>query len=59
MTVADALSRWHELSIVLVRRQMACAGCAMAAFERLSDAAESYGTPSEMLLQELRAALRG
>ena len=58
MTVDEALSRWPELNVVLVRRQMACAGCAMAPFERLSEAATSYGAPPADLLRELRAALR-
>ena len=58
MTVEEALGRWPELGEVLVRCHMACAGCAMAPFERLSDVARSYGMSSAQLLEELRAGLR-
>jgi hybrid cluster-associated redox disulfide protein len=58
MTVEEALGRWPELSAVLVRCQMACAGCAMAPFERLSDVAKAYGMSSADLLRALRAGLR-
>ncbi len=57
MTVDEALARWPELSRVFLCHQMACAGCAMAPFERLSDAARSYGLPSPAFLRELRAML--
>lgn len=58
MTVHEALSRWPELGAVLVRHHMACAGCAMAPFERLSEAAKAYGLSSRRLLGELRARIR-
>lgn len=58
MTVDEALTRWPELNEVLVRHHMACAGCAMAPFERLSDVAKSYGLSSTRLLRELRAGIR-
>jgi hybrid cluster-associated redox disulfide protein len=58
MTVEETLTRWPELSAVLVRCQMACAGCAMAPFERLSDVAKAYGISSAELLRTLRAGLR-
>jgi hybrid cluster-associated redox disulfide protein len=57
MTVDETLARWPALAEVLVRRRMACAGCAMAPFERLSDVARAYGVSSARLLQELRARL--
>lgn len=57
MTVDEALARWPELGKVFLRHQMACAGCAMAPFERLSDAARSYGLSSARFLRELRAKL--
>ncbi len=58
MTVEDALTRWPELGDVLLRHQMACTGCAMAPFERLSDVAQSYGLSAARLLRELRARVR-
>jgi hybrid cluster-associated redox disulfide protein len=57
MTVDEALARWPELSKVFLRHQMACAGCAMAPFERLSDVARSYRLSSARFLRELRARL--
>ncbi len=58
MTIEDVLTRWPELGEVLLRHQMACTGCAMAPFERLSDVARSYGLSSTRLLRELRAGLQ-
>jgi hybrid cluster-associated redox disulfide protein len=58
MTVEETLSRWPELSAVLVRCQMACAGCAMAPFERLSDVARAYGMSPAGFLRAMRAGLR-
>jgi hybrid cluster-associated redox disulfide protein len=57
MTVDEALGRWPELSKVFLRHQMACAGCAMAPFETLSDVARAYGLSSARFLKELRAKL--
>lgn len=57
MTVDEALAQWPELSRVFLRHQMACAGCAMAPFETLSDVARAYGLSSARLLKELRAKL--
>ena len=57
MTVDEALARWPELGEVFMRRQMACAGCAMAPFERLSDVARSYRRSPARLLRELRRKL--
>lgn len=58
MRVEHALSRWPELNAVLLRHQLACSGCAMAPFERLSDVARSYGLSAGRFLRELRAAIR-
>jgi len=58
MTVDEALARWPELGAVFLRRRMACAGCAMAPFERLSDVARSYRLSPARWLRELRAGLR-
>lgn len=58
MTIDEALARWPVLGQVLRRRRMACAGCAMAPFERLSDVARAYGLSSAGLLRVLHAGLR-
>jgi hybrid cluster-associated redox disulfide protein len=58
MTIDEMLARWPKLGTVLVRRRMACVGCAMAPFERLTDVAKNYGVPTARLLRDLRAALR-
>ncbi len=58
MTIEEVLRRWPELNEVLLRHQMACTGCAMAPFERLSDVARSYGLSRTRLLRELRAGRR-
>jgi hybrid cluster-associated redox disulfide protein len=57
MTVEEALDRWPALARVFVRRRMACVGCAMARFERLSDVARIYGASPDALRAALRRAL--
>jgi hybrid cluster-associated redox disulfide protein len=58
MTVEEALDRWPALARVFLRRRMACVGCTMARFERLSDVARIYGVPPASLSAALRRALR-
>lgn len=58
MTVEEALDRWPALARVFVDRRMACVGCAMARFERLSDVARIYGVSVASLLVAMRRALR-
>lgn len=58
MTVEEVLERWPALARVFVRRRMACVGCAMARFERLSDVARIYGVPPATLVAALRRAAR-
>jgi hybrid cluster-associated redox disulfide protein len=58
MTVEEVLGRWPGLASVFIRRRMACVGCAMARFERLSDVARIYGVSPRALRSELRHAVR-
>jgi hybrid cluster-associated redox disulfide protein len=58
MTVEEILERWPALARVFLRRRMACVGCAMARFERLSDVARIYGVPPASLSAAMRRALR-
>jgi|AutmiccommuBRH23_1029490.scaffolds.fasta_scaffold03791_9 hybrid cluster-associated redox disulfide protein len=55
--IADALSLGAGAAMALVRRGMACPGCAMAPFMSLAEAAASYGVPADQLLEEIRGAL--
>lgn len=58
MTVDEVLDRWPALARVFVRYRMACVGCAMARFERLSDVARIYGVTPATLSAALRRAVR-
>ena len=57
-TMADLIEEWPAARKVLARRGMACLGCAMAAFETISDAAEAYGFDAGDLIREVAAQTR-
>lgn len=52
-TVADLMREWPSLVSVFLHRRMACAGCAMAPFMTLREAAAAYGIDVEILLSDL------
>ena len=58
MTIEDLLRRWPATAVVFHRHHMACAGCAVAPFYTLIDAANVYGLPPDQLLAEIRAAIQ-
>jgi hybrid cluster-associated redox disulfide protein len=55
-TVEQTLDQFPLLAAVFVRRGMACAGCAMACFDTLAEAARTYGHEPDAFLAELHAA---
>ncbi|HYH20074.1 MAG TPA: DUF1858 domain-containing protein [Azospirillum sp.] len=57
--IAAVLERWPATVAVFLHRRMACAGCTMAPFMTVDEAADSYGIPLADLLVELRAAAQG
>ena len=54
ITMADLIAGWPAAGPLLVRRGMACVGCAMARFETVGEAAAAYGFDPEPLLQDVR-----
>ncbi len=42
LTVDQVLARWPQTLAVFMRHHMACAGCAMAPFETVAEAAAIY-----------------
>jgi hybrid cluster-associated redox disulfide protein len=52
-TMADLIDGWPLARTVLARRGMACVGCAMAAFETISEVAEAYGLDAGDLIDEV------
>jgi hybrid cluster-associated redox disulfide protein len=54
LTVSEVLERWPATAAVFVRRCMACAGCAMAPFDTIDEAAAVYGIRAEGFLAELQ-----
>ncbi|AWB06902.1 hypothetical protein A6A40_17805 (plasmid) [Azospirillum humicireducens] len=56
MTMADLMRDRPAVVPVLLRRGLACPGCAMAPFMTLREAAEAYGLELGALLDDLAAA---
>jgi len=54
-TVAILLQREPDLAHVFLHRGMACVGCSMARFERLSDALTTYGLEASAFLADVQA----
>jgi len=55
----DLLSSHPEVVWVFVRRRMLCFSCELAKFESVGDACRIYGQPTNALLDEIGAAIRG
>ncbi len=53
-TMAEVVTRCPKAACVLARFGMACAGCPMAPFETLAEAAAAYKQTPETLIRELR-----
>ncbi len=51
--VAELLGRYPETSAVFTRFRMACAGCVMAPFETLAEAADAYQIQPEQFLSDI------
>ncbi len=58
MAIADVLHQWPETARVIVRRRMACLGCAFAPFMTLTEVAQSYRIDVNELRSELAQAIR-
>jgi len=59
LTIGEALRRWPASAQVFARRGMACAGCAMAPFDTVRDAAAAYGIDEGTLFDEIRRDSQG
>ncbi len=57
MTLEELLQSWPEMVVVFQRHQMACPGCALAAFYTVADAAAVYEIDLNKFVQELIDAL--
>jgi len=57
MRVEAALQRWPTTAAVFQKRQMACAGCVVAPFYTISEAADVYRIPLSELAADLLAAI--
>lgn len=56
MTMAELMRERPAVVPVLLRRGLACPGCAMAPFMTVREAAEAYGLELDALLDDLAAA---
>ncbi len=56
MTMADLMRDRPAVVPVLLRRGLACPGCAMAPFMTVREAAEAYGLDLDALLDDLADA---
>ncbi len=55
-TVAKLLDQFPGAAVVFTRHRMACAGCVMAPFETLAEAAAAYKRDPRLLLAAIRAS---
>jgi hybrid cluster-associated redox disulfide protein len=58
MTMAELMRDRPAVVPVLLRRGLACPGCAMAPFMTVREAAEAYGLELDALLDDLAADAR-
>lgn len=57
MIIEDVLTQWPKTAGVFHRHKMACAGCAVARFYTIADAADVYRVPLNDFLAELAAVV--
>ena len=57
LTVDQVLARWPQTLPVFLRHQMACAGCVMALFETVAEAAAIYHLELPRFLSALFPAM--
>lgn len=53
MVIEDVLNRWPETAVVFQRYHLACVGCVMAPFYKISDAINIYKLPAEQFITDL------
>ncbi len=54
--VAEVLQRWPSTLPVFIRYRLACVGCLMARFERLTAVPHIYGLDAQRFLREVAQA---
>jgi hybrid cluster-associated redox disulfide protein len=59
MTVEDVLTHWPETAGVFGRHNMACVGCPVAPFYKVSEAAAVYNLPTVEFVAELEQVIYG
>lgn len=57
MTVEDVLARWPETATVFGRHNMACVGCPVAPFYKVSEAATVYNLETADFVAELEEVI--
>ncbi|HYG84922.1 MAG TPA: DUF1858 domain-containing protein [Azospirillum sp.] len=57
--VEEVLALWPQTIPVFLKHRMACPGCAMAKFQTVTEAAQSYGVEPAELLADLAHAIAG
>lgn len=57
MLITDVLERWPAAAEVFMAHRMACAGCALARFYSVNDAALVYSLDATRFVEELLAAI--
>ena len=53
LTLEELFQHWPATAVVFQKHQMACAGCVVAPFYTVADAADVYGLDLDVFLQEL------
>jgi len=57
LTVTELLGLWPQAAPVFIRRRLACVGCSLARFDRITDVAGNYGLDLSGLVDELRRTI--
>jgi hybrid cluster-associated redox disulfide protein len=57
MTIEAVLDGWPETAVVFQHYHLACVGCVMAPFCKVSDAINIYKLPSEQFIADLVEAI--
>lgn len=56
-TIEELFNRWPQTAEVFQRYHMACVGCALASFCRVTDAIDTYHLAAKPFLAELEAVI--
>jgi hybrid cluster-associated redox disulfide protein len=57
MSIETVLNRWPETAVIFQHYHLACVGCVMAPFCKVTDAISTYNLPAEQFITDLLEAI--